>query len=481
MSGPNRFSVDAYYEENPPRASEQVSVLVRVAGDGSGNGSQDGPPRRASYGGRVAEVIVLDRSGSMAYPVTKLESAQKAACAAIDTLPDGALVAVLEGTHAARMVYPREWMLAPLSPRIRADVKKAVRELRPSVEGTVMGAWLDAARELLETCDAPIRHATLLTDGRNEHQSRAALDAAIDACRDVLTCDARGIGADWDPDELLRVVEALHGSAPELSCVGDLAADFTGVMARLLAAGLPELWLRVRCGKGVSLGTAEQLVPMLVDLAQHRDDGAGGIHFALGPWGDEVRDYTLGFAADPGAAPAARAHRIASVELVAGRSREPIPGTRAFVDVRWTDMAPPRTDLQPHQNLVKRAQRMGAGCRAWLRGDPDAALRHWDEARALATELNDTEALEWLDRVLDGRGLRSGLTEEVVKRVLLAHTRSSAFLLPERAREAVAEPAAPERTEPEPLVCPDCGRVAVPGARYCENCPYEWPDGEDGR
>lgn len=468
MSGTAGFTVQAHYEVNPSRASRQVTVLLKATA------GPDAP--RIAAGGRahIAEAIVLDRSGSMAYPRTKLHEAQEAACAAVDTLPDGTMFAVLEGTFQARMVYPREPLLAPLSDRIREDTKDAVRALQPSTEGTIIGSWLDKVRDLLEPYDDLIRHATLLTDGRNQHQGRDDLDRAIDACRGVLSCDARGIGADWDPDELLHIVEALHGSAPALSAIDDLTVDFTDVMHGLMGRAVPEVKLRVRCGRGVTLADAEQSHPLLMDMRQHiTADNGRVVDFALGPWADETRDYVLRFEADPDTAPAA-GHRIAAVELLAASDGTPIPATRTFVDVRWIDMARPKTVIETQFELRRElAVLTRSGCRAWLDTDPATALRKWLAAREVAERLSDTEALGRLGMVLDGDALRSGITRERVNQVMLGSTRTGLTELPEDGSGAADSSSATEVRS-----CPNCGRIAPAGARFCENCPHEFTGDE---
>src|SRR2546429_662 len=75
-----------------------------------------------------------------------------------------------------------------------------------------------------------IRHAVLYTDGKNEHESRPELDAALTACADRFICDVRGVGDDWDYTELLHIAGALHGDATAVLRIADLADDFTGLM-----------------------------------------------------------------------------------------------------------------------------------------------------------------------------------------------------------------------------------------------------------
>jgi hypothetical protein len=59
---------------------------------------------------------------------------------------------------------------------------------------------------------APLRHAILLTDGKNQHETPDQLDTAIGLCEGVFSCDCRGVGTDWEVAELRRIASALLGT-----------------------------------------------------------------------------------------------------------------------------------------------------------------------------------------------------------------------------------------------------------------------------
>jgi len=65
-----------------------------------------GEPAASGHPPGLAEVIVIDCSGSMGNPPTKMAAARRATAAAIEALPDGVGFAIVEGTHEARLVYP---------------------------------------------------------------------------------------------------------------------------------------------------------------------------------------------------------------------------------------------------------------------------------------------------------------------------------------------------------------------------------------
>jgi hypothetical protein len=194
------------------------------------------------------------------------------------------------------------------------------------------------------------------------------------------------------------------------------------------------------------------------------------VDYALGPWADETREYVLRFDADPDAPAASDAgNRIAVIELRKGPDGTPIPDTQTFVDVRWIDMGQRRkTELETQYELRRElALLIKSACKAWLAGRHAAARREWLAARTLAERLSDAEALARLRLVLDGK-----VTRELVNQILLGSSRTGLTELP----RAEVTPKPPETAKARQ--CPKCGRIAPPGARFCERGDYEFP-GDD--
>src|SRR5262249_17738865 len=182
-------------------ADDEVHAILTVTAHGL-----KGPHGPAP---ETAEVIAIDCSGSMGHPPTKIGAARHATSAAIDALRDGAFFAVIEGTHTARTVYPTEERLVAATTGTRNAAKAAVRRLVAS-GGTAMGSWLRLADRLLAGHPAAVRHVILLTDGKNLPEHRQDLAEALAACADHFVCDGRGIGDDYAPEELQRIVSTLH-------------------------------------------------------------------------------------------------------------------------------------------------------------------------------------------------------------------------------------------------------------------------------
>jgi Mg-chelatase subunit ChlD len=168
------FTAEVYQNEYLPAGGRVVDAVITVSNGGAVTMPVDAGGAAGGAAARpvtAAQVIIVDTSGSMAYPPTKLANAQKATAAAIDTLREGVPFAVVAGDSMARMVYPVHVGMEPATVASRAAAKAAVRRLQAS-GGTAISTWLSLAERLFETHGAGpdanrVNHAILLTDGQN--------------------------------------------------------------------------------------------------------------------------------------------------------------------------------------------------------------------------------------------------------------------------------------------------------------------------
>jgi len=238
MSGQPQFSVSVYQNEYLSQGAAQVDAIVTVTSTGAPTGSGSA---------NAAQVIMVDCSGSMDYPGTKMSAARQATKAAIDAIRDGVPFAVVAGTHVARMVFPGSEYLVPADPSSRAAAKAAVDRLSAS-GGTAIGQWLHLANRLFTGHENAIRHAILLTDGKDEHENPADLDAAIRASEGRFTCDCRGVGTDWVVAELRRVATGLLGTVDIVADPAHLAADFQEMVNAAMGKAVADVRLRMASG-----------------------------------------------------------------------------------------------------------------------------------------------------------------------------------------------------------------------------------------
>jgi hypothetical protein len=389
------FTVDTCCVEYLPRAATDTDIIITVAGTAGVPAGTPGPPARSEH----AEVILLDCSGSMSTPATKLHAAREATAAALDCLHDGSYFAVVRGSASAQVIYPPGGGMAVATAESRRQAKALVSRL-VAEGGTAMGRWLTLARDLLLTRQNAIRHAILLTDGQNEHETAAELAEAVASCEGVFQCDCRAVGRGWQASELSGIASALLGSALDVPATAELAGDFEQMMRQAMGRVRNEVSLRVWLPRGATVRFLKQVAPRHEDLTDRvrRLDGMVG-EYPTGAWGVEARDYHLGIGGLNGT-PGDGRMRIARVSLVAGG--QVVEQDAAYVS--WTEDPQLYTmgeEMVSHytgqSELITAFQ---AGLAALRRADEDTALRQLGAAVRLANRAGDQSRLDLLAKIV---------------------------------------------------------------------------------
>ncbi|MFX0578030.1 vWA domain-containing protein [Nocardia nepalensis] len=344
------------------------------------------------------EVLIIDCSGSMASG-KKFEGARRATLAALDVLKDGTRFAIVEGTSMARLVYPGDKPSVPANRDTRAAARRALDKLRPN-GGTAMGTWLGLTRQLAKKHPGAMVHAILLTDGKNEHEEPAALAAEIKQSEGIFTCDCRGVGTDWQVDELRTIASALHGTVDIVANPANLAADFAAMTQTSMAKAIPELTLRVWTPAGATVHFVKQVAPTIEDLTARRTDAGPQLgEYPLGAWGAEDRDYHVQVRVEP-AAPG-REKLAARISVVAG---EEVVG-QGLVRAVWTT----ETELSArisrrvahYTGQAELAQVVQEGLSARKSGDAETATAKLRRAVELAAESGNEGTAKLLRGVVE--------------------------------------------------------------------------------
>ncbi|MFF7677150.1 VWA domain-containing protein [Actinacidiphila glaucinigra] len=408
-----QFSVDIYQNEFLPEGGREVNAIVTVTSTGGGttgglplatHGPGDVPGSGAGSAAGAAVVIMVDCSGSMDYPPTKMRSAREATAAAIDTIRDGVAFAVVAGTHVAKEVYPGNGGVAVAGPATRHQAKEALRRLS-SGGGTAIGTWLRLADRLLSTAEVSIRHGILLTDGRNEHEKPEQLRAALDSCAGRFTCDARGVGTDWEVKELTGIASALLGTVDIVADPSGLEADFRRMMETAMGKEVADVALRVWTPQGAEIQYVKQVAPTVEDLTARRAEaGPRAGDYPTGSWGDESRDYHVNVVV-----PAAGVGQ----EMLAARISLVLPqpdGTprvlgQGLVRALWTDDMAASTRINPqvahYTGQAELAQVIQQGLEARKQGDLDSATAKLGRAVQLASASGNDDTAKLLAKVVD--------------------------------------------------------------------------------
>jgi len=394
------FTVDVDHNPYLPVGGREVSAIVTVTADATGDA-----PAPAAAGGGSAEIIIIDCSGSMDFPPAKMAEARAATAAAVDVIRDGTWFAIVAGTSTTWPVYPPDGSMALASDRTRGEARNALRELRAN-GGTAIGRWLRLARQIFESSPATLRHAILLTDGKNQHETAEELAAAISACEGVFRCDCRGVGTDWQVAELRKISSALLGTVDIVVDPVGLAADFEEMMRGAMSKQLPDVSLRVWTPQQADAKFVKQVAPAIEDLTGRGvASSPQAADYPTGAWAPgESRDYHVGIEVKP--AFIGQQMLAARVSLVASSADggEQVLG-KGLIQVTWTDDEALSTKLNPrvasYTGQAELAAAIQDGLEARQQGNEEIATARLGRAVALAHEAGNDATARLLAKVVD--------------------------------------------------------------------------------
>lgn len=392
MSSQPEFLAEVDQNEYLPEGGRLVDAIITVTSRGA-------DLRDASTAPTAAQVIMVDTSGSMAMPPTKIAEARKATAVAIDTLRDGTAFAVIAGTALARMVYPAQPYMVPANAQTRAEAKAAVARLQAD-GGTAIGRWLDLANRLFAGVQAEVRHAILLTDGRNQHERPEVLQQVLDACEGRFVCDSRGVGDDWVADELRKVASTLLGTADGLEDPAELPAAFRSMTETAMGKAIADVSLRIWTPAGATVRSVKQVFPQVEELTGRRTEVSARIgEYPTGAWGAESRDYHVSVEVEPDAV--GEEVLAARISLISGGHLL----TERLVLAKWTDDTALSTKISPqvahYTGQAELASVIQEGLKARDAGDVETATAKLGRAVQLAEESGHDGTAKLLARVVD--------------------------------------------------------------------------------
>ena len=392
------FTAEVYQNEFLPDGGTDVHAIVTVTCQGAGEAGRSGA-------GEAAEIVIVDTSGSMGGD--KILAAQAAASAALDQVLDGTWVAVIAGNHEARLAFPTgsispspEVAMVRMDPSVRAAAKTAVTTFRAD-GGTAMGTWLTMASRVFASVPAVSqKHAILLTDGNNQHETPEQLSVSIAAAQGRFQCDCRGVGADWEVAELRRIATALLGTVDLIPRAEQMPAVFETLMRQAMGRGVASADLRVWAPQGAQVLFVRQVAPTVEDLSARRREvnpltGA----YPTGSWGDESRDYHIAVRLSP---------KAIGQEQLAARVQLAVGGdvvAQGLVKALWSNDDTLTTRINPavahYTGQAELAQAIQDGLAAKAAGDDATATAKLGRAVQLAAETGNDEATSRLRKVVD--------------------------------------------------------------------------------
>jgi von Willebrand factor type A C-terminal domain/von Willebrand factor type A domain len=386
------FTAEVFQNEFLPDGGTDVHAIVTVTCSGAGQAGQSG--------GDVGEIVIVDTSGSMGGD--NIAAARTAAAAAIDQVLDGTWFAVIAGNDRARLAFPSsaEPKMVRMDPAERQAAQYAVAQFTAD-GGTAMGTWLLLAAKLFSTVPGLTqKHAILLTDGENQHETPHQLTANIEAVRGQFQADCRGIGAAWKVDEVRRIATALLGTVDIIPSAAELESAFATMMQQAMSRGVADGQLRVWAPQGAQVLFVRQVAPTVEDLTTRRQEVnplTGG--YPTGAWADESRDYHV--AVRLPAKAVGQEQLAARVQLAVGDQ----VSAQGLVKAMWSNDDALTTRISPevahYTGQTELAQAIQEGLAAKAAGDTATATTRLGRAVQLAQETGNEEATTRLRKVVE--------------------------------------------------------------------------------
>lgn len=388
-----KFAIENFHSAYLPPGSSRVDVIVSVTGE------REAQVAAAMKAARQVVGFVIDVSPSM-NDDGKIESAKHAVRKCIATLPPEAYFFVVTFGAGAKVVAP----LAQASEEAKVDAAYAVRDAR-SIDSTRLSTGLTAARgEFAKISDA-IGYAILLTDGRNVGEGIADLKREIETCKGKFQCDCRGVGADWDREELWKISNALLGTSDAIARPESIETDFKISLDRALSKSTRDVRLAFWTPASATLLALRQKQPEDVDIMPLAKKTSPRVtEFPIGAWGDETRDYHAVF----GVAPLALAEEVAvcrTFVVWAETGEEKTVKAQEPVVVLWSDDSAKTTQIDRqvahYTGQSEMAGYIEEGLRARGRGNLEEATRLLGKAAKIADESGNAEVTRRLAKVVD--------------------------------------------------------------------------------
>jgi von Willebrand factor type A C-terminal domain/von Willebrand factor type A domain len=297
--------------------------------------------------------------------------------------------------------------MVPASDKTRREAQEAVQRLSAN-GGTAIGKWLRLADELFASRPSSIRHAILLTDGQNMHETPRQLARTIEAVTGHFVCDCRGIGTDWEVKELRTIADALLGTVDIVAEPEGLEADFRAMAASAMSKAVADVSLRLWTPQGSTIKFVKQVAPTLADLTARRTEvPPRSGDYPTGSWGSETRDYHVCVQV-----PAASTGE----KMLAGRVSLVLPGNtvvgKGNIVAIWTEDLELSTRINGpvahYTGQAELAEVIQEGLEARKVGDVETATAKLGRAVRLATETGHTDTAKLLSKVVDIEDAKSG-------------------------------------------------------------------------
>ncbi len=392
------FTIEAFQNRYLAPDQTRVDAILSVAVDAAIGA---GAPRDLVVG------FVVDKSGSM--DGERMEAVKRAVARGIDLLDERAWFFVVAFDAQAQMVVAERQ--ATPSNKLEAEAAIAAVEARG---GTAMSTGLAAARSIMERAPDAIRQCIFLTDGKNESERAADVDAELARCASEFQCDCWGVGTDWRVGEVQQIARSLLGKASLIPDPDGIAAAFRGAIEKANSRALKDARLRLWTPQTARIRLVQQVNPTIEDLLPRGRQVSAQVHdYQTGAWsGGETREFHVALDVKSGAPGdemlACRPSMVYLAPSPGGdggwtEGEDKPPQARLFAN--WTDDGALSSRIDRHvahyMGQGELAQAIVDGLERRERGDEAGATQLLGRAAQLAHSSGNADMTHRLSKVVD--------------------------------------------------------------------------------
>lgn len=387
----SNFKADTFQNRFLPAGTGEVHAIMTVSSEEQAGVSSQAVAQRLIG-------IVCDVSGSM--EGGKLLAAKTAMSKVVQLLPEEAYFFLVTGSDGAQVLCPS----GPADAAGKQRAMTAIQGVRAG-GGTRMSNWLQAVAEQFARFPGDLKQAFLLTDGQNDPQDKDALHQTLIQCEGKFQCDCRGVGTDWQVEQLRTVAAALMGSVDIIRSPAEIETDFRAILTKNLGKDLGAVSLRLWTPQGARVKFCKEVSPAIVDLTgRSREVKSQVLDYPTGAWGKgETRDFHFCIEVKPGAVGdevlAGRASLIYTERGVENKLAE----TRILAV--WTDDEAKSTRIDRvvahYTGQAELSQSIQEGLEARGRGDTERATELLGKAVRIAHESGNEATAKLLWQVVE--------------------------------------------------------------------------------
>ena len=385
----NDFRAETFQNEFLPAGTGEVHAIMTVtAGEGTG----------ASASGQRVLGVLCDVSGSM--EGGKMVAAKLAMARLVELLPPDCSFFIVTGSDGASLLCPTA--RADQAGKQRAFA--AIHGIRAG-GGTKISNWLDAALQQFRATPNAVRQALLLTDGQNDLADGRALEDVLERCEGLFQCDCRGVGTDWQVEQLRKIAGRLLGTTDIIPQPAQIDADFQAILAKAMSKTVSDVFLRLWTPQGATVKFCKEVSPEIVDLTgRSREISPQMREYPTGAWGKgESRDFHFCIEVKPGAVGDEVLAGRTSLVYASGGAETKVADARILAV--WTDDEGKSTTINNvvahYTGQAELAQSIQEGLDARAHGDEDRATALLGKAVKIAYDSGNEATAKLLRRVVD--------------------------------------------------------------------------------